>query len=99
MNPLYNNGNQYNFSQQMQQGIPYNIPTQMRQGIAQMKDAYRMIRMAQNPQIELQRFVQSNPQIAQLSQMFKGQNMQSVYMNMCKEIGIDPNAIINELRS
>lgn len=68
------------------------LPPQLMQQIRQVKG---LMRMAQgNPNALLQ----SNPQFAQVMQQFKGQNPQQVFEMMCKQQGIDGNAIINELK-
>ena len=68
------------------------LPPQLMQQIRQVKG---FMQMAQgNPNALLQ----MNPQFAQAMQMFKGQNPKTVFENLCKQNGIDGNAIINELK-
>lgn len=69
------------------------LSPQLRQNIQQIKG---MMRAMQGDPTQL---AQQNPMINQVLQMYKGQNLQSVFMNMCKQRGFDPNAILNELRS
>ena len=64
-----------------------------KQDFSQIKQLYKMFNG--NPNIILQQ----NPQIQQILQMYKGQNLKSEYMNMCKDRNIDPNVILNELRN
>lgn len=87
MNPLLNNHNPI----PSQNGMP----PQLRQGIQEIKGFMRMMQSSPHA------ILQQNPMMSQLNQVaqsFKGQNLQTVYMNMCKERGIDPNVILNELR-
>ena len=83
MNPL-GNGN-----------IPFatQLPTQMQQSIQQIKN---IMRIAQgNPMA----FAQQNPMFNQVLQMCKGQNPQTIFTNMCKQMGYDPNVILNALQN
>ena len=50
-----------------------------------------------NPMEILQRM--NNPMANQVLQMLQTQNPQQVFMSMTRQIGVDPNAIIRELRS
>lgn len=87
MNPLVNNS--------FQQTNINALPPQLKQGIQQAKSLMKM--MNSNPA----QLVQQNPLVSQLKQIeqtYRGQNLEGVFMNMCKSRGIDPNAIINELR-
>lgn len=68
------------------------LPPQLMQQIRQVKGLMQMTRG--NPMALLQ----SNPQFAQVMQQFKGQNPQQVFESICKQQGIDGNAIINELK-
>ena len=42
---------------------------------------------------------QQNPMFNQVMQMCQGQDPKQFFMSMCKARGIDPNAILNELRN
>lgn len=71
------------------------IPPQLQQGIQRAKGLMHM--MQSNPMAMLQQ----NPMVAQMNQvaqMFKGQNLQDVFYNMCKLDGTDPNAILRDLQ-
>lgn len=68
------------------------LPPQLMQSIQQVKG---IIGMAQgNPMAMLQ----NNPQFAQVIQMCKGQNPQTVLENMCRQQGINPQDLINALK-
>ncbi len=69
------------------------ITPQMRQGIQQVKG---LMQMANGNPMAL---MQNNPQLAQVMQMCQGQNPQQVFVAMCKQRGIDPDAFMNELKS
>lgn len=68
------------------------LPPQLMQQIQQVKG---LMGMAKGNPMAL---MQNNPQIAQVMQMCKGQNPQTVLENMCKQKGIDVNALMNELK-
>lgn len=42
--------------------------------------------------------LQQNPQMQQVVQMCRGQNPKIVFENMCRQMGINPNDIINALK-
>lgn len=68
------------------------LPPQLMQSIQQVKG---IMGMAQgNPMAMLQ----NNPQFAQVMQMCKGQNPQTVLENMCRQQGINPQDLINALK-
>lgn len=68
------------------------LPPQLMQSIQQVKG---IMGMAQgNPMAMLQ----NNPQFAQVMQLCKGQNPQTVLENMCKQQGINPQDLINALK-
>lgn len=72
------------------------LPPEIQQNIYQLKGMMQMCNG--NPKAMLQQLGQSNPNINQVIQMCRGQNLQQFFMNECKRRGVDPNAILNELR-
>lgn len=68
------------------------IPPQLMQQIQQVKGLMALSKG--NPMAILQ----NNPQMQQVMQMCKGQNPKTVFENMCKQQGINPDAIINALK-
>lgn len=68
------------------------IPPQLMQNIQQVKGLMNIV--GGNPMA----LMQNNPQFGQLMQMCQGQNPQVVFENMCKQQGVDPNAVINALK-
>ena len=71
----------------------------MIQGIQQIKFMMKQMQTLQNPNIAIQQMAQSNPQIQQVMQMCQGQNPKDIFYSMCKQRGVDPNEIINMLKS
>lgn len=68
------------------------LPPQLMQQIQQVKGLMALSKG--NPMAILQ----SNPQMQQVMQMCKGQSPKTVFENMCKQQGINPDAIINALK-
>ena len=68
------------------------LPPQMMKNIQQVKG---LMQMANGNPMAL---AQQNPMIGQVMNMCKGQNPEQMFYAMCQKQGIDPNAIINELR-
>lgn len=92
MNPLNSNP----FGQQVgrQFGRPTNgLNSQLINNVRNVKSVMRMVNG--DPRALVQQF----PSLGLVLQMAQGQNLQSMFMNMCQERGIDPNVILNELRS
>lgn len=67
--------------------------------IQQIKQMMNTLRGTQNPQAILQQVAQQNPQMAQIMQMCQGKNPQDVFYQMCNQRGINPNDILNALRT
>ena len=57
--------------------------------------------MAQNPTLFLNQLIMSNPQFAQVFDYIKqnGGNPQTAFYNYAKQAGIDPQMVLNALRS
>ena len=68
------------------------IPPQLMQNINSVK---MMRNMAKG---DLSMLANQNPAIRQVMQMLQGQDYKSVFMQMCKQQGINPDAILNELQ-
>lgn len=69
------------------------LSPQLMQNIQQVKHMMRMVNG--DPTV----LAQQNPMLSQVMQMCRGQNPQQMFMDLCKNRGIDPNAILNELRN
>lgn len=77
--------------------LNHNIPVQ-NNNIQQIKGMYNMLQQAQNPQALLQQMAAQNPQFAQVLQMCSSRNPQDLFYMLCKQRGIDPNTVLNQLK-
>lgn len=66
--------------------------------IAPLKNMMKMLNGAQNPQAVINMLVQKNPQMAQVMKLVQGRNPQDVFYEMCKQRGINPDDILNQLK-
>ena len=71
----------------------------MMQGIQQIKFMMKQMQALQNPNMAIQQMAQSNPQMQQVMHMCQGQNPKDIFYSMCKQRGVDPNEILNMLKS
>ncbi len=69
------------------------LPPQLMQNIQNVKNVMQLMRG--NPAA----LMQQCPQLGQVMQMARGQNLQQMFMGMCQQRGVDPNAILNALQS
>ena len=76
-------------------GMP-KVNKEAMQSIRRMMEMYRS---AKNPQAVLQQMAKQNPMINGLMQIgSQNGGLQNAFYTMCKEQGVDPNAILNELK-
>lgn len=73
-----------------------NLPPQLTQSIQQIKQMQAMCNGDMNGAI--QRIIAQNPQMAQAMQMVQGQNPETIVRQMCKQKGIDCDALMRALR-
>lgn len=66
--------------------------------LAPIKNMIAMLNSAQNPQAVLQMLAQKNPQMAQVMQLVGGRNPQEVFYEMCRQKGVNPDDILNQLK-
>lgn len=66
--------------------------------LAPLKSMMQMFNSAQNPQAALQMLAQKNPQVAQAMQLVQGRNPKEVFYEMCKQRGVNPDDILNQLK-
>ena len=66
--------------------------------IAPIKNMMQMLNGAQNPQAALQMLAQKNPQMAQVMQLVGGRNPQEVFYELCRQKGVNPDDILNQLK-
>lgn len=71
------------------------INPQVIQGFKQMMG---MMKSAANPEALFNQMIASNPQVKSVMQMLNGRNPKDVFYERCKQMGADPEAIINQLR-
>lgn len=92
MNPLNSQPFGMQFSQQFnpQQRITQD---QLMSNIRNVKSLMQMAKG--NPEALVQHF----PSLGPVLQMAQGQDLRGMYMSLCQKHGIDPNVILNELRS
>ena len=64
--------------------------------ISNLKSLYNAFR--QNPQQVIMQMAGSNPQTAEILNNIKGQDLQGLFYNLCKQKGVDPNSILNQLK-
>lgn len=70
------------------------------QVIQQFKSMLNQAKMAQNPQLFLNQLLMSNPQIAQVLEYIKqnGGNAQTAFYNYAKQMGLDPQMVLNTMQ-
>ena len=73
-----------------------NLPPQLMQSIRQLKQMQAMCNGDINSVI--QQTIAQNPQMAQAMQMVQGQNPETIVKQMCKQRGIDCNALMKALK-
>lgn len=66
--------------------------------LSQFKNMLNMLNAAQNPQAALNMLAQKNPQVAQAMQLVQGRNPKEVFYEMCKQRGVNPDDILNQLK-
>lgn len=71
----------------------------IKQAAQSAKKMMGMLNGVKNPQQALMAAAQQNPQLNAVMQMCNGQNPQEVFYEQCKKQGVDPNTIINALKS
>lgn len=75
------------------------INPQMMQNIQQLKGMMRQLKTMQNPNVAFQTMAQNNPQMQQVLQMCQGKNPKDVFYAMCQQQGVNPEQILNMLKS
>lgn len=68
--------------------------------MAPIKNMVNMARAAGNPQIMIQKMLQSNPQYAQVQKLIadNGGDAQKAFYSLANQMGVDPNEILNALK-
>lgn len=68
------------------------LPPQLRQNIQQIKQMMNVFRGDTNA------LIQQNPILNQVMQTYKGRDPQQIFNILAKEMGVNPEAFIRELR-
>jgi len=66
--------------------------------ISQLKSLYNMLSTSSNPQALLNDMAKSNPNLAWVMQMCNGGNPKDIFYAMCKDKGVNPDDILNQLK-
>ena len=65
----------------------------------QMKQIMRTVQMARNPQMVMQQFINSNPEMKQAMEYIQanGGNPKDAFYKLAEEKGVDPDSVLNSL--
>lgn len=66
--------------------------------INRIKNMMQMVQGSQNPAQVLQNVAAQNPQLRAVMQMCQTGNPQQIFIEMCRQRGIDPNSILQALK-
>lgn len=66
----------------------------------QVKGLMNGVKMAQNPQLMLNQLMMNNPQLQAAMSLIQqgGGNSQQTFYSLAKQMGIDPNTVLNALK-
>lgn len=69
------------------------------QAIQQIRGIMNQIKVAQNPQLALTQLLLNNPRLQQAINLIKnsGGDAKTTFMNMAKQMGVNPQDVINQL--
>lgn len=69
--------------------------------IQQIKEIASQMRVAQNPQAFLNQIISNNPQVRNAVEFIKasGGDPQTAFINYAKQMGVDPQQFINQIKS
>lgn len=60
----------------------------------QIKQMYNLFKISKNPQ----QIIMNNPQINEVIKMCNGQNPKDVFYSLCKQKGVNPDDILNQMK-
>ena len=64
-----------------------------------IQQLYKMVMNSRNPMQLLEQMSANNPQLRQVVQTLKnGANPQSLFVELCKQRGVDPNAFLKSIQ-
>lgn len=69
----------------------------MTDGVAMFKRMAGMLNSAKDPQAVLNMLAQQNPQVREIMQMCQGKNPREIFVQECKNRGINPDQLIQQL--
>jgi len=81
-----------------------NMPSQPAQpqggmNMANVRNVYRSVFNSKNPMQAMQNMMASNPRMAQVNALLRqGRNPESIFREMAKQRGIDPDEFIREIQ-
>lgn len=75
------------------------INPQFMQAVQSAKRMVGMLKSAKNPQAAIMQAAQQNPQLGAVMQMCNGKNPKDVFIEQCKQHGIEPNAAMSQIQS
>ena len=66
----------------------------------QMQPIKNALGMARNPQMMMTQMLQNNPMYSQVQQIIQqnGGDPKAAFYNLCNQMGVDPNEILNQLK-
>lgn len=64
-----------------------------------LQQLYQMVMNSKNPMQLMEQMSMNNPQLKQVVQVLKnGANPQSLYIELCKQRGVDPDAFLKSIQ-
>lgn len=85
-NLLFNSGGQVN------QAIPGQNQGQY------LNNMLQLFKNSKNPQSLLEHMASQNPAMQEVMQMCKGKDPQTVFFELCKQKGVNPNEILSQIQ-
>ena len=81
-------------------GVQSNKPQLNRQAIRQIKQMMKTVQGAKNPQAMMMQMAQNNPALAGIMQQIKGGvNPEQLFRQRATQMGLNPDEVINALKS
>lgn len=66
--------------------------------LSQLKNIMNMINTSMNPQEALQQYIRQDPTMSKIVQLLQGKNPQEVFYTMCKQMNVNPEDVLKQLR-
>lgn len=74
------------------------IPGISIEAVQSVKRMMQMLNMAKNPQAAIMQAAQQNPMLGNVVQLCNGKNPKDVFIEQCKQHGIDPNTAMSQIQ-